>query len=117
MFRLFLNVYNFFYAIKEALADSEFRVLLLLASFTISIGVLFYHFYEGWTWIESLYFCVVTLTTVGFGDMAPSTDVSMLFTTVYIIIGLGIFLLFVNTLSAQLIKANLDTLKHIKKHK
>ncbi len=117
MFRLFLNVYNFFHALKEALKDSEFRVLLLLASFTIIIGVLFYRFYEGWTWIESLYFCVVTLTTVGFGDMAPSSDVSMLFTTVYIIIGLGIFLLFVNTLSAQLIKANLDTLKHIKKHK
>lgn len=117
MFRLFLNVYNFFHALKEALKDSEFRVLLLLASFTIIIGVLFYRFYEGWTWIESLYFCVVTLTTVGFGDMAPTSDVSKLFTTIYIIIGLGIFLLFVNTLSAQLIKANLDTLKHIKKHK
>lgn len=102
---------------REALRDSEFRVLLLLASFTITIGVLFYRFYEGWSWIQSLYFCVVTLTTVGFGDMAPTSEISMLFTTVYIVIGLGIFLLFVNTLSAQLIKANLDTMKHIKKRK
>jgi voltage-gated potassium channel Kch len=115
MLRLFINFYNFILAIRDALKDSEFRILLFLACLTVGIGTLFYHFYEGWGFIDSLYFCVVTLTTVGFGDMAPSDGTSKLFTTVYLIIGLGIFLLFINSLSAQLIKANLDSIKNFKK--
>ena len=34
-------------------------------------GTLFYWRFEDWSIIQSLYFCVVTLTTVGFGDLTP----------------------------------------------
>ncbi|NQZ79176.1 MAG: two pore domain potassium channel family protein, partial [Ekhidna sp.] len=37
-------------------------------------------------------------TTIGFGDFAPQTDEGKLFTIVYIIIGVGIILAFINTL-------------------
>ncbi|KAF2456250.1 hypothetical protein BDY21DRAFT_348367 [Lineolata rhizophorae] len=31
--------------------------------------------YEGWSFADALYFCDVTILTVGFGDLTPSTDV------------------------------------------
>eukprot|EP00666_Eupelagonemidae_sp_cell4sb_P013537 gene13537-22202_t len=48
---------------------------------------------EGWTYWESVWFCVVTMTTIGFGDFTPNTYVefyihSMCF--VFIIPGLGL---------------------------
>ena len=56
----------------------------------MAIGMVSYHYLEGWTWIESLYFVVVTLTTVGYGDIHPTTDASRLFTIFFILIGVSI---------------------------
>jgi voltage-gated potassium channel Kch len=52
---------------------------------------------EGWSYVDSLYFSVVTLTTVGYGDFSPQTNAGKLFTVLYIIIGVGIILAFINT--------------------
>lgn len=53
----------------------------------LGIGTVSYHFIEGWNWIQSLYFSTVTLTTIGYGDLHPTTDFSRLFTVFYIIFG------------------------------
>jgi heme/copper-type cytochrome/quinol oxidase subunit 1 len=38
----------------------------------------------------------MTLTTIGFGDFVPATDLGKIFTIVYVFMGLGILLGFVN---------------------
>ena len=38
-----------------------------LAAGTLLTGTLVYHLLEDWSWVDSLYFSVVTLTTVGYG--------------------------------------------------
>jgi len=72
------------------------------------IGTVFYRIVEGWSWLDCLYFSVVTLTTVGYGDLNPTTSLSKVFTMIYILIGLGLFLVFVNTLSRRLFNVNMD---------
>ncbi|RYY39263.1 MAG: hypothetical protein EOO08_11205 [Chitinophagaceae bacterium] len=43
---------------------------LLLGFLVLILGsAFFYHFFEGLSWINSLYFVVVTVTTVGYGDI------------------------------------------------
>jgi voltage-gated potassium channel len=42
------------------------------------------------TVIQALYFSIVTLTTVGYGDFAPTSDGTQIFTIIYILTGLGI---------------------------
>lgn len=71
------------------------RVSLMLF-ITIVVGTVFYHYVEGWSWLNSYYFSVMTLTTVGYGDMVPSNPISKIFTTIYILGGLGIILNFVS---------------------
>lgn len=39
---------------------------------------------ERWRYVDAVYFCVVTITTVGYGDLTPSRAVSKLFLVAYI---------------------------------
>lgn len=58
----------------------------------IFLGTLVYHNLEGWSWISSFYFSVTSITTVGYGDLHPTTDTSRLFTSVYVLSGVAIAL-------------------------
>jgi uncharacterized membrane protein YccC len=55
----------------------------------IGIGTVLYKYLEDWTWIQSFYFSVVTLATVGYGDLHPTTDGARLFTAFYILLGVA----------------------------
>ena len=73
-----------------------YRYLLGVALLTLFGGTLFYHFVEKLTWINAYYFSVVTLSTVGYGDITPHTDIEKLFTTFYIFVGVGILATFLS---------------------
>ena len=82
----------------QQLPPPRLRYILLLGGSVLGIGVVFYHFIEKLSWLDSLYFCAVTLATVGYGDITPKTPLGKLFTTFYILIGIGIFAAVVNYL-------------------
>lgn len=88
----------FFRTIKSFLADKEYRDLLLTSLAILIVGTFVYHEVEGWSYLDAFYFSFITLTTIGFGDFAPQTDVGKIFTILYIILGVGIILSFINTL-------------------
>ncbi|OIQ18659.1 MAG: hypothetical protein BM557_06970 [Flavobacterium sp. MedPE-SWcel] len=88
----------FFKTILTFLNNKDYRDLIYTTSVVLFIGTIAYRFLEGWSYIDSLYFSVVTLTTIGFGDFAPQTDAGKLFTILYIILGIGVILTFINTL-------------------
>ena len=84
---------------KEGILKEKRYLKLILATIVIVlIGSVFYHSVEGWGWIDSIYFSVITLTTVGYGDFSPQTDLGKIFTTFYVIIGIGLMFSFINTL-------------------
>mmetsp|Transcript_25359 Transcript_25359/g.74461 ORF Transcript_25359/g.74461 Transcript_25359/m.74461 type:complete len:459 (-) Transcript_25359:335-1711(-) len=56
------------------------------------VGIAAYGKLEGWGWMDSSYFMMVTATTVGYGDFAPTHPLSRLFTCFYSILGITIVL-------------------------
>lgn len=77
-------------AFRVVVGDPEFRALGSLLLLLLAIGTVFYRQVEEWSWVDSIYFCVVTLSTVGYGDFAPTTDGGKLFTIFYIFMGISV---------------------------
>jgi voltage-gated potassium channel len=91
---------RFVRAIRDAWkSDQAFRYLLALVISLLVSGTTFFTLVEGWSVLDSFYFSVTTLTTVGFGDPAPATAAGKIFTIVYIFVGLGVIGGFINVLA------------------
>jgi voltage-gated potassium channel len=70
----------------------KLRIAFLGLFIIFIIGTLGYHLIEGWSFSESLYVTVITLSTVGYGDFYPHTEIGRMFTIILIIFGVGTML-------------------------
>lgn len=73
--------------------DKKALSILIVLGFIIFSGTVFFHYVEGWSWIDSYFFTVVTLSTVGYGELVPATALGKIATTAFIFVGLGVFAL------------------------
>ena len=89
---------TFYSQLVRLLKKPKYRAAVVWILLTLLIGTVFYHFEEGWGWLDSLYFSVITLSTVGYGDLSPTTTASQIFTMIYIFFGMSIFVSFASML-------------------
>lgn len=73
-------------------------------------GTVAYHYMENWTWAQSFYFVVSTLTTVGYGDLAPTTDASRVFTAVFMLAGVAIAIASLGIIGTSYLKSREDAM-------
>lgn len=74
----------------------------------MGVGAVFYHFIEKLSWLDAFYFATITLTTIGYGDISPKTDLGKLFTIPYAIMGIGILGAIINALSQRRVEKMKD---------
>lgn len=60
--------------------------------------------------LEAAYFTVMTLTTVGYGDIVPVTNAARLFDMVLVLTGLGILLSTLTFVSTEFVNSRINTL-------
>lgn len=68
----------------------QYMSALIIVTLLTIVGTLFYTWSEGWSVIDSFYFTVITITTVGYGDLSPTNDASKLFTVFLVLTGVGL---------------------------
>ncbi len=62
------------------------------------------------SWTEALYFTIVTMSTVGYGDIVPVTEIGRIFVIILIISGLSIFLSAITILTGDFLSARVEKL-------
>ncbi|MCA9803557.1 MAG: potassium channel protein [Cyanobacteria bacterium HKST-UBA02] len=82
---------------------SDFVKLLLLVVF----GTVGFMLVEHWSFLDSLYMTVITLTTVGYGEVYPLDTNGKIYAVVLILIGAGVVLYILGDMVELLIDINL----------
>ncbi len=108
MISFFLSAYRFIKILINSIKkDEEFRVLFVFILLLLVGANLFYTQIEHWSMIDALYFSVMTMSTVGYGDLVPTSDISKLFTVIYTFLSIGAFVAF----TAKLLKITFENQK------
>ncbi|KAF9688042.1 hypothetical protein SADUNF_Sadunf02G0155800 [Salix dunnii] len=92
-------------------SNSIIRQAVFLLSLYLLLGVIIYSFNtdhfsgtETHPVVDALYFCIVTMCTIGYGDIAPLTPVTKVFSCVFVLVGFG----FIDILLSGLVNYVLD---------
>ncbi|MFH1072638.1 MAG: potassium channel family protein [Nanoarchaeota archaeon] len=76
---------------------------------------IFIHYTEQWSWVDSFYFSGMTMTTVGYGDLVPTKDLTKVVITLDAIFSIGLFL-YALSIIGQIRFRNTNRFENIPKH-
>ncbi len=85
--------------------SKRFQILIIL--FVFIVGTLGFYFIEdGWTLLEAFFMTIITITTVGYGEVRPLSPAGQLFTAFFIILGLSTAAILASQLARLFIEKN-----------
>ena len=91
---------------------SKIILSLSLVAGILLFGVLGYRFISGYTWLEAVYMTIITVTTVGFGEVRPLGTEAKIFTIVLIILSVFIFAFSISVITEFILSRN--SIQHLK---
>lgn len=77
---------------------------MLILPTILFVGVIGYSILLNLTLLDAFYFTVVTISTVGYGEIYPTTPASKIFTSVIILVGIGALALALETATEEILK-------------
>jgi voltage-gated potassium channel len=79
---------------SRKLAGNRFRIRYAVLAVVVAtaLGTLGFRLIEGWSIVDSLYAATQTVTTVGYGDLAPASINGRIFATIFMFVGVGVVL-------------------------
>ena len=86
----------------DAIMRESVRSFLLAAAFLLTsvlVGTLGYMVIEGYSGLDAFYMTMLIVSSVGFGEVLPLSDAGKIFTSVYMVLNLGIFAYIVSVIS------------------
>jgi len=84
-----------------------FRPFLLVLALIV-VAPLGYVVLEGWSFPEAFYMGLITITTVGFGEVKPLSEAGRFFTSGLIIFGIGTFTYALSTTTSKIVEGRLN---------
>jgi len=100
------------------LFQSRLYVALFLLIVVFLTGILGFRFFSSYTWIDAVYMTVITVTTVGFGEVAPLSPSAKIFTSLLILSSIVIVGYALSVITEYMLsKNNIGNLRQKRVHK
>ena len=90
-----------FTALRSIWRDRDSRSILVAAGMLLVAGTLIFMVLEDLSLVDGFYFSFVTLATIGYGDISPTTDLGKIVTVIYGIAGLGVMAALISRIASQ----------------
>jgi len=89
---------------RFSLYNRDIAMVIVSTVLIIAIGTVAYRLFEGWSWLDAVYATVVTITTVGYGDLTPSTPAGRIFAIFFTMGAIGIAGYAISTIATYVIE-------------
>lgn len=94
--------------IDEFLNTNNFNYFLWITVIIVFVGAIGMYLTEGRSFVDSLWWSFVTVTTVGYGDISPTTNIGRIMAAVLMLVGIGFIGMLTGTISTFFIKRKTD---------
>ena len=96
---------------KNNVGPMHLVAVLIIIVILIFFGAWYFRVEEGWSYVDSFYFTVMTVTTVGYGDLVPTTDASKIVVSIYSMISLPIVLVAFTVIAKSYVEDRLSQIE------
>jgi voltage-gated potassium channel len=88
-------------------AIRNLKLVALALAVLFGLGTAGFHVMEGWTWFDSFYMVLITVTTIGYSEVHPLSHSGEVFNVFIIIIGVGLVFLLIGVVAQALLEFEL----------
>lgn len=113
MIKLIILVLKFKSRIKEFIKINRFVYVLVLTTLVIVISAVIISLLEGMSFGNALWWCFVTFTTVGYGDVLLTTTIGRVVAVILMVVGIGFIGITTSTIAVYIIN---DGRRKVKKN-
>ena len=92
----------------------KFLIAVIIFLVFLLGGIFAYSFIEGWGYIDSAYFIIITVTTIGYGDLVPLTNIGKIFTMFFSFFGIAMAFYFFTLFAKYIYQKTFQT--ELKEH-
>ncbi|MCZ4319734.1 NAD-binding protein [Aequorivita viscosa] len=97
--------------------SSKITVAILLLIVVFMTGVIGFHFFSDYSWIDAFYMTVITVTTVGYGEVMPLSPSEKVFVSLLIISSIFIVGYAISVITEYILSKNIGILRQKKVQK
>ncbi|MDC8000145.1 potassium channel protein [Aequorivita todarodis] len=101
----------------KQLFSSKITVAILLLLLVFMTGVVGFHFFSDYSWIDAFYMTVITVTTVGYGEVMPLSPQEKIFVSLLIISSIFIVGYAISVITEYILSKNIGSLRQKKVQK
>src|SRR5499425_678041 len=83
---------------------SRIRLSLLLLVLVVFTGTGGFHCIEGWTWFDAFYMTLITMTTVGYGEIHPLSHAGRVFNSFLMIVGVSSIFIAIGAMTQTIVE-------------
>ncbi|MAP80342.1 MAG: potassium channel protein [Aequorivita sp.] len=97
--------------------NSKFTVAILLLLGVVMTGVVGFHYFSDYSWVDAFYMTIITVTTVGYGEVMPLNANEKIFVSLLIISSIFIVGYAISVVSEYILSNNISSFKQKKVQK